>query len=389
VTGRLQDERGSVLVTAIILLGLMLGLGLTTLSFVDTETRMSGTERVRESSFYAAEQLLGAQLFILSRGWPGTVNAVYPSACTTGSTSTRCPDGTAIASRIGGNDLAAGMAWTTTVRDNGGTAPNFYRDATVLSQPTWDANADGKLWVRAQAVVHNQRRTLVGLVRVEQVTEPFPQNAITAGHFGTTNNGRKVIVDTKGTAAQAAPLAVRCLLRIPSCLDYSAAKGQVAPDTTTLGYSGGNALNDDSIDRLRDRAVANGTYYASGCPPNPSGALVFIETGDCSYNNSAGACCNTPTSPGILIINNGTLSLNGNIVFYGVVYAHNQQNSNGWVVSLNGTSAIQGSVAIDGAGGLLAGSSGVNVVYDPNAFSKIISYGNAGIIQNTWREITG
>ena len=68
---------------------------------------------------------------------------------------------------------------------------------------------------------------------------------------------------------------------------------------------------------------------------------------------------------------------------------HNQQNSNGWVVSLNGTSAIQGSVAIDGAGGLLAGSSGVNVVYDPFAFSKIVSYGNAGIIQNTWREITG
>jgi hypothetical protein len=370
-----------------ILMGLMLGLGLVTLSFTDTETRMSAADRVRESSFNITEALLGSQVFILSRSWPGTPLATYPASCTGTVVTVKCPNGTAVASRFGGSDIAAGMTWTTTVRDNTGTSPNFYSDATVLGQPTWDANGDGKLWVRAQAVVRNQRRTLAGLVRVEQVAEPFPKNAITSGRLGTTNNGNKVIVDTKGPAAQAAPVSVRCVVRLPSCLDYQANKGQIAPDTTTLGYTGGNALNDDSLERLRDRAIANGTYYATGCPANPSGAVVYVESGDCSYNDSAGPCCNSAANPGLLIIARGSLSLNGNIVFHGIVYNHNAQGSSDFLVSLNGTAAVEGSVAIDGNGGLMAGSSAVNVVFDPYVFGKVISYGNAGIIQNTWREI--
>ena len=43
---------------------------------------------------------------------------------------------------------------------------------------------------------------------------------------------------------------------------------------------------------------------------------------------------------------------------------------------------------IDGPGGLSAGSSKVNLVYDPNVFNGFNAFGTVGIVQNTWREIT-
>ncbi|MGI8513282.1 MAG: hypothetical protein ACR2NH_11735 [Solirubrobacteraceae bacterium] len=384
-----RDERGAVLATSMILLGLMMSVALAAFAYVDTQQQSSASERIRETSFNLSESLLGSQIFILSRAWPGTASNAYPTTCTTGVSSPRCPDTAGITSAFGGPDLATGVTWSTRVRDNGGSAAKFYSDAITSSQPTYDANADGKLWVRAQASIKGRRRTLAGLVKVEEIAESFPKNVITAGKFRTMNQGRKVIVDTKGSSAQAAPLAVRCLQPVPACVDYEASKGQVSPDTTTLGYTGGNALSAEALDRLRERAIANGTYYATGCPANPSGALVFVQSGNCSYNDSAGPCCNSQAAPGVFIIASGTLSLTGNIVFAGVIYLANQQNSSDYLVNLGGTVTILGSVAIDGNGGLSAGASGANVVYDANVFSRIVSYGNAGIIQNTWREIPG
>jgi hypothetical protein len=42
---------------------------------------------------------------------------------------------------------------------------------------------------------------------------------------------------------------------------------------------------------------------------------------------------------------------------------------------------------VDGRGGVWAGSSGNNIVYDPTAFANINAVGTAGVVQNTWREI--
>ena len=50
--------------------------------------------------------------------------------------------------------------------------------------------------------------------------------------------------------------------------------------------------------------------------------------------------------------------------------------------------SVFGSIVIDGPGGLSAGSSKVNLVYDPNVFNGFKAFGTAGIVQNTFREIT-
>ena len=64
---RLSSERGSALVTALLVTMLFMMLGLATVSLVDTQQRESGRERVRESSFSLAEGALNSQIYLLSR----------------------------------------------------------------------------------------------------------------------------------------------------------------------------------------------------------------------------------------------------------------------------------------------------------------------------------
>jgi hypothetical protein len=96
---------------------------------------------------------------------------------------------------------------------------------------------------------------------------------------------------------------------------------------------------------------------------------------------------NSPNNPGVLVFMRGTLSLGGNGVFYGIVYAGNLQNSSGAVVTISGTAAIQGAITVDGPGGVVAGSSRTNVVFDPRAFSSLQALANATMVPNTWRQL--
>lgn len=348
--------------------------------------------------------MLDNQVYLLSRNWPASATgpASYPPTCTPASAtaSKTCPDSNRVRASFTSVDWT-GATWTVSVRDNGGQAANFYSDAVTSAQPSWDQDGlrpdgttgpDGKVWVRAQATAGRRTRTLVALVAVEtsDLSLAFPHNVITAGAFETRNLGNKPIVDTQGSSAQSAPLAVRCPDRTPECLYYRAV--QVAPDTTQPGYSGGNALTSDQLNQLRNRAIASGTYYATGCPSDYNGPIVggfrvpvFVENGDCTIG--ANVKVNSRTSPGMLVIARGTLSLGGTSEFDGVIYMANLQQSSGAVVTLSGTAEIWGSVAVDGAGKVSANASGVNIVYDSSVFNSVVGYGNAGIIQNTWREI--
>jgi Tfp pilus assembly protein PilX len=380
---RLADERGVALIVAVFVMGAMLALGLGTYALADGQEKVSAGERLRGSSFNLAEAALNAQTFQLGRYWPGHSAAAYPATCTQAATVQRCPNRGALSQSFVSADFTKDSAWVTTVRDNGGTATTTYNASVVNAQPTWDSNHDGIVWVRAQALVRGKRRTLAAMVRVETTVEAMPRHVLTAGSFETTNTGNKVIVDTRGPSAQPAPLAVRCATRAAPCLGYDPSKGQVSPDTTQVSYAGTTALDSEAIGRLRDRAIANGTYYASSCPSNVSGAIVFVETGNCSPTSNA----NTATAPGMLIVMNGTFSIGGNMQFYGLLYMRNLQNSSGNVVSIGGTALIQGSVAIDGAGRLEAGASGVNLIFDDRSLATPVSFLGAEIRENTWREL--
>jgi hypothetical protein len=267
---------------------------------------------------------------------------------------------------------------------------------------TWDSNGDGAVWVRSTATVGTTSRTVVALVKLNQVSVLFPQNTVTAGKFHTTNSGKKVIVDTKGCAAvgapvggcksqRAAPVTVRCNAGSPpytrsnTCLGYDQNKGQISPPDSVASNFTGRVLPQSSVDDLRRRAQALGTYYSSGCPASMTGQVVFVESGNCTYN---GGTMNSAASPGMFIVNNGTLTLGGNVTFFGIIYMANAQNSTSDIVFLGGAATIQGSVGVEGSGGVSAGSNKLNIVYDPSAVANLYGYGStAEPSQNTFREL--
>ncbi|HYH59816.1 MAG TPA: hypothetical protein VD790_11465 [Thermoleophilaceae bacterium] len=380
IRARLRQEDGWGLVSSVLVLGILISLTLPLLSLVDAQQTQSAHERKSESSFNLAEAALDASVFVLGKAWPGAASGAYPASCTSASTSLNCPSASLLARTFSGGDYT-NRAWSVQVRDDTGT--EYYDPAVVPSLPSWDANDNGKMWVRADARATDGERSVVLLVKRIESTIQFPRNAVTAGWFQSTNNGNKVIVDTKGNAAQPAPVAVRCPGQSPHCLEYR--PGQISPDTTTTEYPGETIVTPETLETFRAQAKALGTYYASGCPSSITGEMVFVESGDCSY--AGGGKANSATAPGTLVIASGTLYLGGNVTFYGLVYGANLQGSTGEVVRTQGSATIVGAVAVDGDGGLSAGSSKLNVVYAEGVFGSLTAFSGAAPVQGSWREL--
>lgn len=403
---RLREERGSVLVITMFLLSAMMMLGLATKSIVDTETNQSGKERVRESVFNLTEGVLSSETYALGRIGTGSATNQFPNKCIPAGTSALCPSTAELSRAFDGTtqkDFAAGSDWEITVRDNqdpASTASQYYNPALTGSDCAaataaanriycYDQNDDKQLWVRVASTVRNKTRTIVALVKTEPKSVNLPRYAVLAGSFSTTNLGNKVIVDagtnSLGVAVRCPPPGTTTPDTNNPCLGYDPGKGQLSPaGKYTTGYPNQPAVGDDDLEALADKARANGTYYTS-CPANTSGAVVWIAlatSANCTLSTS-----NSPTAPGMLIMERGTVNIANNDQFYGIIYAMNKQNSTGPVVSLSGTSGIFGGVLVDGNGTVFAGASGTNISFLSTAFDLVQTTGTAGVVQNTWREL--
>jgi Tfp pilus assembly protein PilX len=390
---RLRSEEGGwALVTAIVLMTLMMGTGLSTFAYVDTQQGESRKERTRETAFNYAEAALNAQIFSLSREWPGVGASAnqYP-ACNQAVSNTRCPAATTLAALFPSVDAETGTTYATRIRDNNAPgAPNFYSDALVATAPAYDANGDGKLWVRAEAQARGKKRTLIALVNAEEVNEVVPRAVLIAGRLNITNNGNKTMIN----AGDGGLVAVRCNPTTPPsepCLghpkgssDFSKIDEQISPYAPVVDYSMDRSIGLDAVQRLRATAKANGTYYAT-CPGNYAGRVVFVESGNCTIGSNT--AINSPANPGMLVLGSGLLSFSGTADYYGVVYHANLTNQSTPCFDTGGNAAIIGGLITEGNCVVNIGSSKQNLVYDENAFNNIKTFGTAGIIQNTWREI--
>ena len=409
---RFRDESGSALVAAMVLMFVMLGIGLALMTMSDTQEKQATTERVRESSFGLTEATLDAQVTRVGRNWPSTAAQAFPTECTpatTGTPAARCPDDATLSNAFDGVDHGtqacpgpAQPVWRSQVRDNGGTATQYYRTSTVAAQPAYDANGDGLLWIRAEGRARCKLRTLVTLVRANEITLTFPRLTIAANWFWTNNQGRKVIVDTVGSYAQppnirppagsaAAPVAVRCNTPVVSpCLKVENGKGQVGGSTPSQSNIPVKVLSDETTLMLKAQARMLRTYYVAGgpngtCPPNLTGPLIYVE--DMSVCGGYGGG-NSPTAPGMLVMGRGGISFGGNKVFYGLIYARNENNSQAALVQTSGNAAIQGAIAVDGLGGVIVGASSTNVVFDARVFSSVKALADASPVPGTWRELS-
>ena len=436
-----REQRGYAMVTAIVLMALMLGLGIAALGLTDSESSRTREQRVRESALQLDEGLLYAQSLVLSTKWANAANP-YPASCTSGgAASDTCPSASNLAGASGSNfsnvDQLNSSSWITKVRDNGGALKSAYdplqADAAQtttgvgtcpLTPCTYDFNKDNELWVQAQATVRGKPRNVVARMRLEEITENIPKTAVTAGAISITNNGAHggtPIIDATGSS-----VLVRCASTAdPSCVDAKA--GQIVP--AAQAGTPPNLMTASQIARFKARAITDGRYYA-GCPTKDasnkydlSGQVVFIEgctnppnltnqvkTVACSPpTGMANNCTNADTAPGLIIWHCGRGDFEGGFTHRGVLYMANNtdgtcpaglgtrgdgkcvgQNVDNTrdVLTTSGGFAVWGALAIDGNGCMKVGSNGLQVRFDGNVFDSASSYGTVGLVQNTWRELS-
>ncbi|TMK98241.1 MAG: hypothetical protein E6G34_11350 [Actinobacteria bacterium] len=398
---RAKDEQGIALVATVLMLMVMSGIGLALLLFTNNQQKAASREQASESAFTVGEAALNSTVSQLSRKWPSESGEAV-STCTAGLTNSTnyCPDKTSLEAGYPNTSPATcptgtpkdpwGSAlsneWTTYVRDD--ATGEVFNSTTEQGQLAYDANKDGKVWVRSVGVVRCRLVSVITLVARQQIAISFPHNVVTANWFETTNSGKKVIIDTEGEAGQSGNVSVRCESPHPEpCENYEKEKGQVSPDTTVQEAGTSPSLPSTTLKALREEAEASGHYYKTGsCPSGmPSGFPVYVE-GPCEITGGNNEVVNSQSSPGFLVIANGTFSMGGTSKFYGVIYCLNQQKSTGAVVSLSGSAELIGAVDIDGGGGASFGSSGApNITYSGKAIEELKAYAGAAATRNSFR----
>jgi hypothetical protein len=406
---RMNDERGTAIVMAIVLMTMMVAVGLAAYSVVDTQQTESMRTRQRESSFNLAEAALNSQSFVLSRRWAGAATSfatTTPTCSDATGAALECPDPAQLAAAYNSPDYAIGATWKTTVYDDRALPPAtespFYDAAVIEAKsggvdltPHWDANGNKRVWVKAETTVRGRNRTLVALVQVQEHVEFLPKRVILAGQFELTPNGNHKYVLTNPDATSEHPVTLRCNLNTPGCAEFTPDKKnpQIDPPGAISGqeFVGKDALEDDVKDRLKERAIADGKFFDGVCPTDTqlTGKIVWVQgcaSGSYTKNNT----WNSPASPGILIWADGFLEVGGNSDFWGIIYhLNNQDSSDNELLRLRGGLTIHGGAFVDGPGGIDVGSNSVNITYDEAAFVGVSSYGSASIVQNSWRDITG
>jgi Tfp pilus assembly protein PilX len=436
---KFKQERGFAMVTAIVLMALMFGLGLVALRAAENNSHRSRKQRVRESSLALDEGVLYAQSLVLATTWANALNP-YPATCTSGgAASDKCPTAATLAGSANANfanvDQLNNSTWKTKVRDNGGALKNAYDPlqadlaqtttgvGTCAAPCTYDFNRDNELWVQAQSIVRGKKRNVVARMRLEQITENLPQTGVTAGALSVTNNGNHggtPIIDASGSS-----VLVRCTnTSAATCVD--AKDGQIVPTPQTATVP--NLMSGSQLARFKQRAITDGRYYP-GCPTKNannkydfSGTVVWIEgctnppnltnqvqTVSCNPpSGMAQTCTNVDDEPGLVIWHCGRADMAGGYTHRGILYLAN--NSDGTcaaglgargdgtcvgqnvddtrdVLTTSGGFAVWGALAVDGNGCMKIGSNGLQVRFDANVFDSAESYGTVGLVQNTWREL--
>lgn len=453
MTARLRSEDGWTLVTAMILMTVMLGIGLATASMVDTQAKQSAVTRQRDTAFNLAEAALNAQIYALSLRWPGygyKDAAAYGSyACSSAGSEPAlgaapsnqaqlaaatpvCPSPATLAPLINTVDARGVSSWTTRVYDDPSPTASaadrgkHYSDALVAAGdaltsadgsvvPTrpgvgYDSNKDGKLWVKATATARGHTRTLVSLVKVEAVQKDTFNTVLLAGSLDFSNNGNHsgfFIDQTTATAPNV--MTVRCDPAVNpnvSCLGYPqstndwAAKigGAIDPPNYSANPSAPNAFDAATLDAFMGDAVGDSTYYdntgtnnCSQVDRTPALSFRVLYVKDCGLLHWSSNGTVPLTGQGLVILDNTRLSITGDVTVNGIVYARHPPATNP-TVEMKGCSQIAGSLMIDDLGSASIGSCSQadkpELLFVPTAFEALKTYASAGIIQNTWRELS-
>ena len=96
---------------------------------------------------------------------------------------------------------------------------------------------------------------------------------------------------------------------------------------------------------------------------------------------------NSAANPGAFVVADGSVTFDGKLTYYGIVYAANLSNRTDTLINILKKSTIVGSVAVDGGGGTYIKAHGTPLKFDPTAFWDLTSLQGATIVQGSWHEL--
>lgn len=398
---RVRDEEGIAMLTALLLLLVMLGLGAALMTTAAGQQKSASNQQQTESAYSLAEAALNAEVYALTQSWPTSADGPtttapgygYPTSCNAASNgASYCPTAADLSNYPSGGNCPSGTrkdawsssssvsnGWTTYVRDagaKGSGTQSLFSSSSESTMSAFDSSGSGALWIRAVGIVQCHIAVVVTKVSEQIVHESFPDYVINANNLSTGNNSpNKTIINTEDTSGNASPISLRCSgsgygggSQPPSSSCSNVANGQIQPAANYVNPPAGSpTLSTSQLSQVKSMAQASGTYYAAGnCSwfNNPQPATVVYVTGDCSsssltavnvgYNSSTGTC----SSYTFLVVANGTVSLGGNTDFCGVIYAPNLSGLSGDIVTAQGNATILGGLNVDGSASLQLGDSG-------------------------------
>jgi Tfp pilus assembly protein PilX len=416
----LRSERGNALITAILVVAMMAGLGTAMVSVIDTQTSESRVQRTTDTTFNLAEGALNAEAFLLGRNWPqSTANMPTPagaaSPCSGQSiTGTLDPPAASatpslrdqiqsvLAQTYTGSTTTTGAQWWLTACQDGGK--NAW-DASLLNglayDPTIAADPTPKprrMWVRAEAKIDGRRRAVAALVQAGQQAV-FPSLALVTGNIGDdlgnvlnglttgpllgpiTNlliNSDPMVVGNVGLRCSLLDGTdlLGCLSGLLKATSALGPIGALLQANNYTDYNSDSTISADQLALLRQQAQATGTYYATAsngtggvaagasCLPGGSaGKIIFIEkvgdgTGSCILNAASNPSAKALIvgSGGVRVCTNGGCAGGGSGTYTGVIYTLHRTDPAYEDVRIENGAKVIGGVYIDDNASLASAS---------------------------------
>lgn len=115
-----------------------------------------------------------------------------------------------------------------------------------------------------------------------------------------------------------------------------------------------------------------------------STGIFIVDIGiDCDLSNVVGSTA----APVVLIVRDGDLALNGNLIFNGIIFAHSDDPDNASDVKANGTATVNGSLIANAPLNITSGT--FNVKYDQSVLSAIqqgTRFQSTKMVPGSWRD---
>jgi hypothetical protein len=381
LAGRLAGERGIVIVIVMMFCMIFLVLGLALYWLSVGQIRATETERKDVKAFNVAEAGVDAGMLALKLDWPFTVaddvavdDSLVKSALKAKNSTLYDPANSSPSEFLQVN-----------VYDNSANGATVKEPPVEANRVTWDANADGRMFVDASSNVQDARHRILLLAERQVWNLYFP--------VGTTLYANAVAANGQGFDIQIEDGGPPVYYDVHDVLGKGIAAGDgILP--LPSGSTFDQVITEALIRALEGLAVQKGTYFTSSAAAqtfltsgNAGGSVVYVKSSS-AIDIAANTQIGSQAQPVVVIIDtpNGTVNgwdMKGSADFWGILVVLGNS-------TLRGTCSVHGAIFTSGTLDNKGVGSAAELYYNYTVIKNINRQYvlSVNVVANTWEEYT-